>query len=117
MKVEIWSDVVCPFCYLGKRKFEKALELFPYKDKVEVEWHSYQLDPHGRIYTGLNIHEYLAGRKAVSVEDAKIMHGKLAERVKESGLQYDFDHIIPANTFDAHRLDSVCKIKGIAGPG
>lgn len=113
MKVEIWSDIVCPFCYLGKRKFEKALELFPYKDKVEVEWHSYQLDPQARFEPGLSIHEYLAGKKAISIEDAKIMHGKLAERVKEYGLQYEFDRIIPANTFDAHRLIQFAKTKGL----
>jgi len=113
MKVDIWSDVVCPFCYLGKRKLEKALEQFSHKDNVEVEWHSYQLDP-DVIYTpGMNIHEYLAGRKAVSIEDTKQMHGKMAERVKELGLHYDFDHIIPANTFDAHRLIHFAKSKGL----
>jgi len=113
MKVEIWSDVVCPFCYLGKRKFEKALEKFPHKDEVEIIWHSYQLDPNIRHTPGMNIHEYLAGRKGMSVEDARKMHSKMAERVKESDLHYDFDKIIPANTFDAHRLLQYAKSKGM----
>jgi predicted DsbA family dithiol-disulfide isomerase len=113
MKVEIWSDIVCPFCYLGKRKFEKALSLFPQREKVEVEWHSFQLDPDIQYTPGMNIHEYLAGRKAVSVENAKQIHEKMAERVKESGLHYDFDHIVPANTFKAHRLIQFAKSQGL----
>jgi predicted DsbA family dithiol-disulfide isomerase len=113
MKVEIWSDIVCPFCYLGKRKFENALGQFPHKDKVEVEWHSYQLDPHIEHTPGMNIHEYLAGRKAISVEDARLAHEKMAERVKESGLHYNFDLIVPANTFNAHRLIQFAKSKGL----
>jgi predicted DsbA family dithiol-disulfide isomerase len=113
MKVEIWSDVVCPFCYLGKRRFEKALDLFSHKDEVEVEWHSFLLDPHIQHTPGMSIHEYLAGKKAVSVEEAKLLHLKMAERVKESDLYYDFDKIIPANTFDAHRLIQYAKSQGL----
>jgi len=113
MKVEIWSDVVCPFCYLGKRKFEKAMDQFPFKDKVEVIWHSFQLDPLIQHTPGMNIHEYLAGRKAITVENAKEMHSRMAERVKEFDLLYDFDKIVPANTFHAHRLIQYAKSMGV----
>lgn len=66
MKVEIWSDIVCPFCYIGKRKFEKALENFEPKNKVEIIWKSFQLDPEMKPVAGQTVHEYLGKRKGVT---------------------------------------------------
>src|SRR5690606_37117801 len=63
MKIEIWSDVMCPFCYIGKRKFEQAMAQFPHKDKVQVVWKSFQLSPDMQTDTGKNIHEFLAAHK------------------------------------------------------
>ncbi|MFC5272270.1 DsbA family oxidoreductase [Adhaeribacter terreus] len=104
MKVEIWSDVVCPFCYIGKRKFEAALEDFPHKDEVEIEWRSFQLDPDCKPTPGTSVHEYLAKRKGVSVEEGKRMNDYMAGMAKEVGLNYDFNNAKIANTLDAHRV-------------
>jgi predicted DsbA family dithiol-disulfide isomerase len=104
MKVEIWSDVVCPFCYIGKRKFENALKDFNHKDKVEVEWKSFQLDPESKYVPGKSVYEVLAGKYGRSVEWAKQANENMTRNGKEVGLEYNFDIAKPANTFDAHRL-------------
>ena len=104
MKVEIWSDVVCPFCYIGKRKFENALKDFAHRDEVEVVWHSFELTPDFQPIPGENIHESLAKKKGVSAEEGRKMNDYMAGVAKEVGLDYDFDRAIPANTFLAHQL-------------
>jgi len=104
MKVEIWSDVVCPFCYIGKRKFENALKDFAHRDEVEVVWHSFELTPDFQPIPGESIHESLAKKKGVSVEEGKAMNDYMTKAAQEVGLNYDFDHTIPANTFLAHQL-------------
>ncbi|WP_207425253.1 DsbA family protein [Pedobacter sp. SYSU D00535] len=104
MKVEVWSDIVCPFCYIGKRKFEKALEDFAGKDKVEIEWKSFQLDPSTQSEPGKSVYEYLAERKGMSLENSKEMHQQVTQMANEVGLDYQFDKAVVANTFDAHRL-------------
>ncbi|ALI98672.1 DsbA family oxidoreductase [Rufibacter tibetensis] len=109
MKVEIWSDVVCPFCYIGKRRFEKALEAFPAKEKVEVVWRSFQLDPDLKFVPGQSVHEYLGKRKGGTTADGKKMNDQMAAMAKEVGLNYDFDKAIINNTFDAHRLIHLAK--------
>ncbi|HYH15402.1 MAG TPA: DsbA family protein, partial [Flavisolibacter sp.] len=68
MKVEIWSDIVCPFCYIGKRRFEKALETFSNKEQVEVVWKSFQLDPSAKPNPGKSVIESLAEKKGVTLE-------------------------------------------------
>ena len=104
MKVEIWSDIVCPFCYIGKRKFENALNTFSGKSNVEVIWKSYQLDPSIQHTPGMSIHNYLAERKGFSLEQAKEINDYVAGVAEEVGLLYDFEKTAVANTFDAHRL-------------
>ncbi len=104
MKVEIWSDVVCPFCYIGKRKFEKALAQFAHRDDVEVTWRSFQLDPDFQPTPGERIHESLAKKKGVSAAEGKQMGDRMTTAAQEVGLDYRFDKAIPANTFLAHQL-------------
>ena len=113
MKVEIWSDIVCPFCYIGKRKFEKALEGFAAKDKVEIEWKSFQLDPEMDNTKGLSVHEYLGKRKGGTAADGKRMNDNMTAIAKEVGLDYDFDNAIINNTLPAHRLLHFAKEKGL----
>lgn len=113
MKVEIWSDVVCPFCYIGKRKFEQALEGFTEKDKVEIVWRSFQLDPDMEYVPGQSVHEYLGSRKGGSAADGKRMNDAMTAMAKEVGLHYDFDNAIINNTLDAHRLLHLAKEKGV----
>ncbi len=104
MKVEIWSDVVCPFCYVGKRKFEQALSQFAHRADVQVEWRSFQLTPDFVPVPGESIHASLARKKGVSEAEGRRMGDHMTLIAKEVGLAYDFDKTIPANTFLAHQL-------------
>ena len=113
MKVEIWSDIVCPFCYIGKRKFETALADFAGKEKVEIEWKSFQLDPEMDNKEGLNVHEYLGKRKGGTPADGKRMNDGMTAAAAEVGLQYDFDNGIINNTMNAHRLLHWAKAAGL----
>lgn len=113
MKVDIWSDVRCPFCYIGKRKFEKALAQFPKKDKVEVEWHSFELDPTVTTQKETSIYDYLARRKNISLESSVQLHSQVTETARGVGLEYNFDTTVIANSFDAHRLIQLAKLNGL----
>lgn len=104
MKVEIWSDVVCPFCYIGKRKFENALQDFAHRADVEVVWRSFELMPNIAPVPGESIYESLAKNKGISVAEGRRMTDHVTAAAKEVGLQYDFDRAVPANTFLAHQL-------------
>jgi predicted DsbA family dithiol-disulfide isomerase len=112
MKVEIWSDYACPFCYIGKRRLEKALGQFAHRDQVEVEFKSFELDPGAPRDPGKSNHEMLAEKYGISVEKAKQMTEGIRQQAAEEGLDFRFDTIIPANTFAAHRLTHYAKTKG-----
>ncbi|MEI9945552.1 MAG: DsbA family oxidoreductase [Chitinophagaceae bacterium] len=113
MQVDIWSDTRCPFCYIGKRKFEKALAKFPYSDKINVEWHSFELDPNISTQKGVSIHDYLSEIKGISRESSIDMHDRVKEAAGQVGLNYNFDTTVVANSFDAHRLIQLAKQKGL----
>lgn len=104
MKVEIWSDVMCPFCYIGKRRFEAALEKFPDKEDIEIQWRSFQLAPELKTDVTKGVHEYLAEKKGWSLDYSEDVHNKMTATAKEAGLEYNFDKAIVANSFNAHRL-------------
>ena len=110
--VEIWSDVMCPFCYIGKRKFEQALEQFPGNDAVEVEWKSFQLNPDMKTEPSKNINEYLAEHKGISLARAKEMNERVTAMAAEVELTYDLGRAVVANSFDAHRLSHFAKKHG-----
>jgi predicted DsbA family dithiol-disulfide isomerase len=112
MKIEIWSDIMCPFCYIGKRKFEAALAQFEHKDEVEIVWKSFQLNPDMKTDSKKNITQYLAEIKGWSINQAKEMNDHVTELAKKVGLQYDFNKAIVANSFDAHRLIQLAKSEG-----
>lgn len=109
LKVEIWSDIVCPFCYIGKREFEKALEQFPQKEALDIEWKSYQLAPDMGDNKGKNVVESLAESRGFSVEESRSMNQNIAERAKEVGLDYNFESALPVNTMKAHNLAHFAK--------
>jgi protein disulfide-isomerase len=113
MQVEIWSDIMCPFCYIGKRKFEAALEKFPKKNEVEIIWKSYQLDPNIKEQPGKDIYSYLAEAKGQSLEWSKKMHENVVNMAKSVGLEYNFDKAVIANSFDAHRVIQLAKKHGL----
>ena len=104
MKVEIWSDVACPWCYLGKRRFESALAQFEHRDQVEVTWRSYQLDPSAPQTSDVTVNQMLAKKYGMSIEQAKSANNQLSELGAEAGLDYHFEKAQYGNTFDAHRL-------------
>jgi predicted DsbA family dithiol-disulfide isomerase/hemerythrin-like domain-containing protein len=104
MRIEIWSDIACPWCFIGKRRFEAALAEFPHRDAVEVRWRSYQLDPTlPEHYDGTEL-DYLASRKGFAPEQVRRMFAHVAEQAAGAGLRYDFDRLVVANSFRAHEL-------------
>ena len=109
MKVEIWSDVMCPWCYIGKRKFEKALSQFPEKDRIEVEWKSFQLNPDMKTDPDKSIVEYLAEAKGFTVDHATQMLDHVTNVAAEVGLDYHMDKTVLANSFDSHRFIQFAK--------
>ena len=113
MKVNIWSDVRCPFCYIGKRKFEIALEKFQHKNEVEVEWQSFELDPNLVTEKDVNALDHLAEIKGISKAKAKEMNQYVAQVAKEVGLDFNFEKVVVANSFNAHRLIQFAKSKGL----
>lgn len=108
MKIEIWSDIMCPFCYIGKRQLETALEQFP-NDNIEIEWKSFQLDPTIEPQSGKDVYTFLAERKGISVEQSIEMHKGVVERAKSVGLDYHFDKAIISNSLTAHRIIHLAK--------
>ena len=113
MKIDIWSDVVCPFCYVGKRRLENALAQFAHRDEVEVVWHSFELTPEFQPIPGQSVYASLAAKKGVSVAEGKAMSDHMAQVAKEVGLDFNFERTIPANTFQAHQLIHFAAAKGV----
>jgi len=109
MEVEIWSDVMCPFCYIGKRKFETALKQFKYQSDVKIVWHSFQLAPEIKTQPDVNIHQFLSEHKGMSLEQAKEMNDHVTQLAKQVDLVYNFDKSIVANSFNAHRFTHFAK--------
>ena len=105
MKVQIWSDIMCPFCYIGKKNFEAALDKLPFKDEVEVEWKSYQLDPELNETSGSKtINEYLAERKGMPIAQIEQMQMRIKDMGKQVGIGFNIENAVVANTFPAHKL-------------
>jgi predicted DsbA family dithiol-disulfide isomerase len=102
VQVEIWSDVVCPWCYIGKRRFEAAVEQFD--GEVEVTWRSFELDPHAPAIREHTATEHLAAKYGMSVEQAEASHAQMTALAAQEGLEYHFERARGGNSFDAHRL-------------
>ncbi|WP_206367969.1 DsbA family oxidoreductase [Sphingobacterium psychroaquaticum] len=112
MKIEVWSDVMCPFCYIGKRRYEASLADLPFADQIELEWKSYQLNPTLETNLDITTYDYLAENKGMSVAQAKAMTAQVAEMAKTVGLDYDFDKAVVANSFRAHEFSHFAKTFG-----
>lgn len=112
MKVEIWSDVMCPFCYIGKRKFEQALAQFPDKDYIQIEWKSFELNPSLKTDTSKSVMQYLAEAKGVSLAQAKEMMDYANNMAAQVGLTYHMEKAVLANSFNAHRFSHFAKAHG-----
>ncbi|MBL1221058.1 DsbA family oxidoreductase [Chryseobacterium sp. L7] len=114
MKIEIWSDVMCPFCYIGKHNFEQALEKLPFKNEVEVEWKSFQLDPTLDASKSQNTIEYFKEKKGFPAEQAAQMIGQVAQMGKGAGIDFNFEKALVINTYTAHKLLHLAKKHGKA---
>lgn len=104
MKIEIWSDVVCPFCYVGKRRLEAALADFPQRDQVEVVWRSFELNPDAPAETGEPLDAMLANKYGMGLEEARAANARVTAMAADAGLEFRLDRARSGNTFDAHRL-------------
>jgi predicted DsbA family dithiol-disulfide isomerase len=111
LTVEIWSDVVCPWCYIGKRRLEAALAGFPHE--VEVTWRSFELDPGAPRTREQSASEHLAGKYGMSLEQAEASHAQMTELAAREGLEYRFDEARGGNSFDAHRLIHLAAAHGM----
>ena len=104
MDVEIWSDIACPWCYVGKRRFETALAVFAHRDEVEVTWRSFELDPDAPRERDRDGADHLARKYGTSREEAIAMQARMTATAARDGLEFRFDIARGGNTFDAHRL-------------
>ncbi|WP_051681943.1 DsbA family oxidoreductase [Cellulomonas sp. HZM] len=104
VQVEVWSDVACPWCYIGKRRFAAALESFEHRDRVDVTWRSYQLSPDTPTGPGRPEAEALAETKGLRLDQVQQMFAHVTDVAASVGLRYDFGRTLTFNTFDAHRL-------------
>lgn len=113
MKIEVWSDYVCPFCYIGKRRLEEAIAQAGVGEDIEIVYKAYELDPNSLADSDRSMVEVLAEKYNVSVDEAKAMTDNVAMQAETVGLQYDFGKMTPANTFQAHRLAKLAEAKGL----
>ena len=113
MKIEIWSDVVCPWCAVGKRRFEKALLQFDHASAVDVEFRSFELDPSAPQRREGSQDEYLAAKYRIPTSQAAEMHQQMTQVAAAEGLDFRFDIAKSGNTFDAHQLLHHAKANGV----
>ena len=113
LKVEIWSDIVCPFCYMGKRRFEQGLAQSGLQDTVSIEWKSFQLAPDLKGSREKSLNQFLAEHKQISLAEAEKMNAYVTKMALQDNLEYRLDIAVAANSFDAHRLLHAAKGFGL----
>lgn len=113
MQIQIWSDIACPWCYVGKRRFEAALAQFEHRDAVEVVWRSFELDPTAPATQDEPQAALLARKYGMSLEKAEAMNARMTEHAAAEGLDFHFDRVRVGNTFDAHRLVHLAATRGL----
>jgi predicted DsbA family dithiol-disulfide isomerase len=111
--VEIWSDIACPWCYIGKRRFEAALDRFEHRDEIRVIWRSFELDPEAPPERSGDLAARLAEKYGMSLEHARAAQQNLTELAADEGLAYRFDQARSGSTFDAHRIVALAREHGL----
>jgi predicted DsbA family dithiol-disulfide isomerase len=111
MRVDIWSDVVCPFCYIGKKRLEAAAEQAGLE--LEIHWHSYELDPEAPVRQEVSNSERLAQKYGRTVADVEDMQRNIAAMAAEEGIQFNWENANSGNTFNAHRIIHMAQSKGL----
>lgn len=116
LSIDIWSDIACPWCYVGKRRLESALARFPQRDQVAIRWHAFELDPGApKVGEAKQSHAAELARKyGTSVQQAETMIGRVVDVARAEGLDFRFDKLRTGNTFDAHRLVRFAETRGAA---
>lgn len=114
MKIEVWSDIACPYCYLGKRRLDIAIEELDFSDEIEIVWRSFELDPDAKTSYQESKYDLLAEKYDQSKEWAELLCESLTAQGKEIGVDFDFDNNKVTNTFDAHRLIQLAKEQGLS---
>ncbi len=110
--IDVWSDVVCPFCYLGDSVLQQAIEQFPHASSVEVRYHSFQLNPGFPVGEAIKADEYLASNYRMPAEQLEASHAHLTSQGRAAGLDYRFEDAVMVNTLDAHRIIHLAKAAG-----
>lgn len=115
LRIDVWSDIACPWCYVGKRRLEAALGQFPHRGRVEVFWRAFELDPAAprELDASISYPERLARKYATTVAQAQGMMDRMTAVAAEDGLDFRFDRVRPGNTFDAHRLLHLASAHGL----
>ena len=114
MKIEIWSDIMCPFCYMGKKQLDKAIERLPYRDQIEIVWRSFELNPDIAYIPGKSVTQYLSEIKNMPIEDVQRMQEKLVLQGKELDIDFNFDQAPISNSHNAHKLIHIAQKQGKA---
>lgn len=112
MKIEVWSDFMCPFCYIGETKLQKAITNLGLQDKIQVEYKSFELDPTAKPWDGQSMYELLAGKYGMTVEQARQNSVQIANVGREIGLSFNMDDVKNTNSLKAHRLAKLGKAEG-----
>ena len=113
LRIDVWSDVVCPWCYIGKRRLETALDRFEHAEEVEIHWHSFQLDPDHPKGARQPFYETLAIKTGAPLAQRKAMTRQVTELAEAEGLTYDLKQAVCVNTIDAHRLSHLAAEHGL----
>ena len=115
LRVDVWSDVACPWCYVGKRRLEAALHRVPFREHVTLVWRAFELDPSAPRERRQDVPHVnlLAAKYRVSVASAQQMIDRLVQTARTDGLEMHFEHIRPGNTFDAHRVLHLARDRGV----
>ena len=114
MQINIWSDIRCPFCYIGKKNFEEALQQSGLAGEVEVFWRSFELDPNLKVEEKINYADFFSKAKGISKEQANSMFDNVVEMGKSVGIHFELNDAIVANSFDSHRLIQYAKTENLA---
>ncbi len=112
MRIDVWSDILCPFCHLGRRHLELALEHFEHADEVEVQWHSFQLDPHAPAVDDTPNVDRVAAKYGVPREQMVLQQERMAADAARVGLDFQWERLRGGNSYDAHRLVHLARALG-----
>jgi predicted DsbA family dithiol-disulfide isomerase len=111
--IDLWSDVVCPFCYLGARQLAEALDHFEHRDRVTLRHRAFELDPHAKLAYDRPLEELVAAKYAAPVSRIRLMHDRLESDARELGMTWSLESAQPTNTFDAHRVIALASTQGL----